>query len=281
MAGMPSISPSHRFTDVRAGQFFATPVAWAQANGIVEGYSVTSFGPNNHITREQLAAILHRYIRHIGGNATAPAGIIDRYSDAGLVSSWARASMNWAAHHGIMGLGTSNLDPKGNALRSHAVATLHRVVNTFNIRALNLPPLSEIPGAPTPSTPPSNPDQIPYLPAYKVLESNSRFVRIEYERAPGTSNSEYIKFLFQAINDVNAKNGWRIIPENTPHFFSPTGYGWAFNVYNSLGMEMAICNECGARDINTNVHFKENAPFCGSYYGTCGFIPCGCRGCWK
>lgn len=36
-------------------------MAWAAANGIVNGISKTSFAPLNNITREQMAAILARF----------------------------------------------------------------------------------------------------------------------------------------------------------------------------------------------------------------------------
>jgi hypothetical protein len=75
--------------------------------------------------------------------------------------------MNWAAYQGILGVGTSTLNPRGNAHRSHTVATLHRVVNMFSIEGTNLPPLTEIPGAP-PQTPPPPPP-----PQHQLLQYNT------------------------------------------------------------------------------------------------------------
>ena len=47
MAGSPSVSGSSDFTDVAAGKWFAKAVAWAAANGIVNGYGDSLFGPND------------------------------------------------------------------------------------------------------------------------------------------------------------------------------------------------------------------------------------------
>jgi len=94
IAGRPNASPSHRFTDVSSGQFFTTPVAWAHANNIVEGINQTTFGTNRAITREQLGAMLFRYIRHVGGDTSSQSGALNRFTDRGTVSGWATSYMN-------------------------------------------------------------------------------------------------------------------------------------------------------------------------------------------
>ena len=59
------------FTDVADGQYYADAVAWAAANNIVGGYGNGLFGPNDTITREQMAAILYRYAQYKGYDVTA------------------------------------------------------------------------------------------------------------------------------------------------------------------------------------------------------------------
>jgi hypothetical protein len=117
--------------------------------------------------------MLFRYIRHIGGDTSSSPGATNRFTDAGSISTWASGYMNWAAYQGILGVGTASLDPRGNAQRSHTVATLSRVVNMFSIGAVNLPPLTEIPNAPpqtptpptqTPTPPPQTPTPPPQTP---------------------------------------------------------------------------------------------------------------------
>ena len=42
--------------------YYANAVNWAQQNGIVNGVTETEFAPAENITREQIAAILQRFI---------------------------------------------------------------------------------------------------------------------------------------------------------------------------------------------------------------------------
>ena len=57
LENQPSTSAAS-FTDVASGAYYANAVAWANANGIVSGYGSGKFGPNDKVTREQIAAIL-------------------------------------------------------------------------------------------------------------------------------------------------------------------------------------------------------------------------------
>ena len=61
MAGSPAMSGASDFKDVDSNKWFAKAVAWAAANGIVNGYGSGLFGPNDPVTREQLAAILWQH----------------------------------------------------------------------------------------------------------------------------------------------------------------------------------------------------------------------------
>ena len=88
-------------------------MAWAEAQGIIGGYGNGQFGPNDNITREQLAVMLWRY-------AGSPAAT-DRelhFADADKVSDWAMAALRWATEKGIInGKGGGILDPQGPATR--------------------------------------------------------------------------------------------------------------------------------------------------------------------
>lgn len=59
LAGRPA-AEGGGFTDVSASAYYASAVAWASQNGIVEGFEDGSFQPDAAITREQLAAVLYR-----------------------------------------------------------------------------------------------------------------------------------------------------------------------------------------------------------------------------
>ena len=65
LAGQPTAGTS-TFLDVDPSQYYADAVDWAAANGVVTGYDASTFGPNDFITREQLAAIFYRYATLMG-----------------------------------------------------------------------------------------------------------------------------------------------------------------------------------------------------------------------
>ena len=121
----PSTSAAS-FTDVASGAYYANAVAWANANGIVSGYGSDKFGPNDKVTREQLAVILYRYAQYKKYDVSG-ANSLDGYTDAQSVSSYAVPALQWANAAGVVtGKSGSKLDPKGNATRAEVAAMLMR-----------------------------------------------------------------------------------------------------------------------------------------------------------
>lgn len=121
-------SGSSTFTDVPAGQWYTNAVAWAAANGIVDGYGDGRFGPNDTITREQMAAILYRYAQFKGYDVSNT-GNLSGYTDAAQVSEWARTAMGWANAQGLItGNTATTLNPTGSATRAEVATILMRFV---------------------------------------------------------------------------------------------------------------------------------------------------------
>ena len=125
LENQPSTSAAS-FTDVASGAYYANAVAWANANGIVSGYGSGKFGPNDKVTREQLAAILYRYAQYKKYDVSG-ANSLDGYTDAQSVSSYAVPALQWANAAGVVtGKSGNKLDPKGNATRAEVAAMLMR-----------------------------------------------------------------------------------------------------------------------------------------------------------
>ncbi len=119
-AGAPS------FQDVSPQQYYAGAVAWAAANGVVSGYSEDAFGPDEMITREQMAAILYRYAQYKGLDVSGRADL-SVFSDAGQISSYAVDAMSWARSSGLIaGVDSHTLQPGGSATRGQVAAILMR-----------------------------------------------------------------------------------------------------------------------------------------------------------
>lgn len=126
LEGQPAVAAGS-FTDVAAGQYYTSAVAWASQNGIVEGYGNGAFGPNDAITREQLAVILYRYAQYKGYAVSAGAGDISGYADYDQVSGWAQEAMQWANTEGLItGTTATTLSPGGSAIRAQVATILMR-----------------------------------------------------------------------------------------------------------------------------------------------------------
>lgn len=102
LENQPSTSAAS-FTDVASGAYYANAVAWANANGIVSGYGSGKFGPNDKVTREQLAAILYRYAQYKKYDVSVGEDTnILSYNDAQSISSYAIPAIQWACGAGVV-----------------------------------------------------------------------------------------------------------------------------------------------------------------------------------
>ncbi|MGM9577831.1 MAG: S-layer homology domain-containing protein [Evtepia sp.] len=118
------------FADVASNAYYAKAVGWASANGIVNGYSDVKFGPNDPITREQMAAILYRYAQYKGYDVSQKADL-SKYQDQAAVSAYAKNAMAWANAKGLItGVTDTSLSPQGSAIRAQVAAILHRFCET-------------------------------------------------------------------------------------------------------------------------------------------------------
>ena len=122
----PAVSGASKFTDVDIALWYGKAVVWAADNGIVTGYSDTAFGPNDPVTREQLAAILYRYAVYRGMTAVTLEDNLGGFADADQISSYAISAMNWAVGKGLINGSGSTLAPKAQATRAQVAAIIHR-----------------------------------------------------------------------------------------------------------------------------------------------------------
>ncbi len=123
--GRPAFTPSVTFTDVAADAWYSDAVLWAAQQGIVNGYGSGRFGPEDPITREQMATILWRYT---GSPAATNSQL--HFSDTDEAGAYAVEALTWAVENNIInGKGGGILDPRGQATRSEAAAMLMRYMD--------------------------------------------------------------------------------------------------------------------------------------------------------
>ncbi len=127
LEGKPEGTFTAAFADVSQNSWYAEPIHWAQAAGIVEGISETCFAPNDTVTREQLAVILWRYCKYKGYDVSVGENTnILSYDDALTVSQWAIPAIQWACGAGIMEGSDGNLTPQGHGTRAQTAVLLRR-----------------------------------------------------------------------------------------------------------------------------------------------------------
>lgn len=95
MAGTPEAAEGEPFADVAEDAWYAPAIRWASATGVMGGYGAGLFGPENAITREQLAAALWR-------RAGCPEAQAADFTDAAAISAYARNAVDWARANQIM-----------------------------------------------------------------------------------------------------------------------------------------------------------------------------------
>lgn len=107
------------FKDVSISSDSAEYIMWANANGIVKGYTDTQFGGDDSMSREQLVTVLYR----MSGNDSSPEEdkAYDSFADSDQISEWAEEAVSWAVEKGIIsGRENNEFAPKATATRAEA-----------------------------------------------------------------------------------------------------------------------------------------------------------------
>lgn len=124
---LPDSSEVLPFPDV-SNSWYSDAVHWATHEGIINGYNNGKFGPNDPVTREQIAVILWRYAKYAGYEmSTGKTMNMFSFDDASDISEFAIAPMQWAYGHSIInGTSSTTLSPQGYATRAQFAAIICR-----------------------------------------------------------------------------------------------------------------------------------------------------------
>lgn len=127
-SGSPDVGGlDNPFSDVAADSYCAGPVKWAAANGIVMDRN-GAFGPDDNVTRQDLAVILTHYADFAGIELTKTREYAD-FADGGDIADYAGDAVKRCYGAGIIGGKPGNLfGPKGEVTRGETAAMLHRLL---------------------------------------------------------------------------------------------------------------------------------------------------------
>ncbi|MDO5301809.1 MAG: 5'-nucleotidase C-terminal domain-containing protein [Tissierellia bacterium] len=121
------------FADVEAGSWYAQGVAWAYENKIVNGYEDGSFKPNQEITREEMAAMLGRYLVYKQWPVTLQAQA--DFADQDEIADWASEYLEALRNTGVLnGRENNKFEPKANATRAELAKVMNRL---FDLKVAN------------------------------------------------------------------------------------------------------------------------------------------------
>lgn len=129
--GAYSTSYRSSFSDIDISNLeLNSAVEWATGNTIrfkiTSGYGDGRFGPNDPVTREQLAAFFYRYAAFKRYDTNSRTNL-SQYTDRGNISDYALEAMQWAVSQGLIsGTSSTTLSPKNTVTRAQLAAILMR-----------------------------------------------------------------------------------------------------------------------------------------------------------
>lgn len=116
------------FVDVEANAWYAGDINAAVKAGLIHGRSETVFGPNEKITREEMAALVVRAYEFKHGASSNVTGSV--FNDESQMSTWAISDVSKAAKLGLVqGRGDNMFVPKGISNRAEAAQVIYNLLN--------------------------------------------------------------------------------------------------------------------------------------------------------
>lgn len=109
--------------------------------GLVNGTSATTFSPNETITREQAATMIHNVLKLTEQDKESDPLLVTKnqtlsvYEDAYKISSYAKTSINWAVENKIISGKTKiSLAPKDNITCAESVVMINRLLKALELK---------------------------------------------------------------------------------------------------------------------------------------------------
>ncbi len=122
----PEHYEEYSFEDVPQDMYYAPYVKWAADNGLVFGVSASSFEPERAVTRQEMAAMMFRFMKHLGLDFTNDN---NEFIDDAFIDSWAKESIMQLKGTGIISGRTDNkFDPYDLSTRAEVAAVMRRLI---------------------------------------------------------------------------------------------------------------------------------------------------------
>lgn len=123
-------SDTHAFTDCNYGDYYGKYVDWAAENKIISGYGNGRFTPDDLITREQMAAILYRFVKFLGFLPNETDTVLS-YPDSDSIAGYASDAALYCQTTGVIsGRSGGIFAPQETATRSEVATIIERFVES-------------------------------------------------------------------------------------------------------------------------------------------------------
>lgn len=115
------------FSDVKAGAWYSSYIAWALSEGLVSGYPDGTFRPDKSVSRQEIAKLLAEFIEYLGIDANSGTALTVSFNDADTFPKWAEMYIEKIRVAGLIGGDTKgNFNPKQSATRAEIATILTR-----------------------------------------------------------------------------------------------------------------------------------------------------------
>ncbi len=131
------------YDDVKEGMFYSQYATWATLAGITSGTGENNFSPERDITREEMAAMIYRFIVFAGGKLDPNDEYEIGFADSSSISGWAYEAITYLTKEGVLNGKPGNIfDPKGQATRAEIATVIQRLVRLMTQYELEVGPVS-------------------------------------------------------------------------------------------------------------------------------------------
>lgn len=124
----PDANPRENFSDA-GGTYYTSYLAAAKRLGISAGIGNNVFAPEKEITRQEMFTLLYNALKVIG---QLPQGdsdkMLDHFSDAGKIDSWAKEAMALLVKTGTIGGDAGKLNPTSTTTRAEMAQVLYNLL---------------------------------------------------------------------------------------------------------------------------------------------------------
>ncbi len=126
-------SGANQFSDVESGSYYIQFLDWAYDNELIDGYGDGRFGPNDNVTRAQMAKIIANFAQYMGKDITAYEGTRLTFTDSLEIPAWAQTAVAYCNYQGLItGMPGNIFSPNTTATRAQVATIMQRLSYNFS-----------------------------------------------------------------------------------------------------------------------------------------------------